>query len=180
MKGFIFTNFLDFVEKYNGLEMVDTMITECDLPSEGVYSAFVSYEFDELVTLLSFVSEKTDTETDVLLEKFGRFVFPYLIKKHSYIIKKYSSALDLISGIEAHIHVEVKKLYEDAELPTFSVSEKTESSMTLIYTSSRGLTYFAIGLMKETLDFFHVNGKIDLYKNYNDTGSVKFHIEILD
>ena len=95
MKGFIFTNFLDFVETSNSLEMVDEMIEECDLASEGVYSAFNSYEFDELVTLLTYVSNKTGIAPQVLLEAFGGFVFPYLIGKHSYIIEKYSNALDL-------------------------------------------------------------------------------------
>lgn len=178
MKGFIFTNFLDFVEKSNGLDMVDQMLGECDLASEGVYSAFNSYEFDELVTLLTYVSEKTDISPQILLESFGRFVFPYLIGKHSYIIEKYSNAIDLIAGIENHIHIEVKKLYEDAELPTFNVVEKKEDSLTIIYTSTRGLTYFAIGLMKETLQFFKVKGTIDMVENYNNDGSVKFHIEL--
>jgi hypothetical protein len=172
MKGFIFTNFLDFVETSNSLEMVDQMIEECDLASEGVYSAFNSYEFDELVTLLTYVSKKTGIAPQVLLEAFGRFVFPYLIGKHS-------KPLDLLAGIESHIHIEVKKLYEDAELPTFSVAEKTQNTLTLIYTSSRGLTYFAIGLMKETLDFFKVKGKVTMEENYNNDGSIKFHIEIL-
>lgn len=178
MKGFIFTNFLDFVEKSNGLDMVDQMLGECDLASEGVYSAFNSYEFDELVTLLTYVSKKTDISPQILLESFGRFVFPYLIGKHSYIIEKYSNAIDLIAGIENHIHIEVKKLYEDAELPTFNVVEKKEDSLTIIYTSTRGLTYFAIGLMKETLQFFKVKGTIDMVENYNNDGSVKFHIEL--
>ena len=178
MKGFIFTNFLDFVEKSNGLEMVDQMLGECDLASEGVYSAFNSYEFDELVTLLTFVSKKTDISPQILLESFGRFVFPYLIGKHSYIIEKYSNAIDLIAGIENHIHIEVKKLYEDAELPTFNVVDKKEDSLTIIYTSTRGLTYFAIGLMKETLQFFKVKGTIDMVENYNNDGSVKFHIQL--
>ena len=178
MKGFIFTNFLDFVEKSNGLDMVDEMLGECDLASEGVYSAFNSYEFDELVTLLTYVSKKTDISPQILLETFGRFVFPYLIGKHSYIIEKYSNAIDLIAGIENHIHIEVKKLYEDAELPTFNVVEKKEDSLTIIYTSTRGLTYFAIGLMKETLQFFKVKGTIDMVENYNNDGSVKFHIQL--
>ena len=178
MKGFIFTNFLDFVEKSNGLDMVDQMLEECDLASEGVYSAFNSYEFDELVTLLTYVSKKTDISPQILLETFGRFVFPYLIGKHSYIIEKYSNAIDLIAGIENHIHIEVKKLYEDAELPTFNVVEKKEDSLTIIYTSTRGLTYFAIGLMKETLQFFKVKGTIDMVENYNNDGSVKFHIQL--
>ena len=72
MKGFIFTNFLDFVEKSNGLDMVDEMLGECDLASEGVYSAFNSYEFDELVTLLTYVSKKTDISPQILLGDFWK------------------------------------------------------------------------------------------------------------
>jgi hypothetical protein len=50
MKGFIFTNFIDFAEKSNGLQMVDEMITACELPSQGIYSAFISYDFDSFYT----------------------------------------------------------------------------------------------------------------------------------
>ena len=53
-----------------------------------------------------------------------------------------------------------------------------EDSLTIIYTSTRGLTYFAIGLMKETLQFFKVKGTIDMVENYNNDGSVKFHIQL--
>lgn len=83
-----------------------------------------------------------------------------------------------MAGIENHIHIEVKKLYEDAELPTFNVVERKDNSLTIIYTSTRGLTYFAIGLMKETLQFFKVKGTIDMVENYNNNGSVKFHIQL--
>ena len=62
----------------------------------------------------------------------------------------------------------------------FLLQKKTENSLTLIYTSSRGLTYFAIGLMKETLDFFKVKGKVDIDQTYKNNGSVKFQIEILE
>jgi hypothetical protein len=34
--------------------------------------------------------------------------------------------------------------------------------------------------MKETLDFFKVKGKVSMEENYNNDGSIKFHIEILD
>lgn len=178
MKGFIFTNFLEFIETNHGLEMVDEMITNCDLPSEGIYSSFSNYEFDELVRLLTYVSQKTQIEPAILLEKFGAFVFPYLIGKHSYIIERYDNAIDLIAGIENHIHIEVKKLYHDADLPTFRVVEKSEKKLTIIYNSSKGLTYFAIGLIKETLNHFKVDGAVEIDPNFDAKKGVKFNIEL--
>ena len=178
MKGFIFTNFLEFIETTHGLEMVDEMITNCNLPSEGIYSSFSSYDFNELVSLLTYVSKKTDVNSEILLEKFGIFVFPYLIGKHSYIIDNYDNAIDLIGGIENHIHIEVKKLYNDADLPTFRVVEKTKKKLSIIYNSSKGLTYFAIGLIKETLNHFKVNGTVNIDKSFGTENGVKFNIEL--
>jgi hypothetical protein len=178
MKGFIFTNFIEFVETNHGLEMVDEMITNCNLPSQGIYSSFSSYQFDELVSLLTFVSQKTNVNPEILLEKFGVFVFPYLIGKHSYIIENFDNPIDLIGGIENHIHIEVKKLYNDADLPTFRVVEKTTKKLTIIYNSSKGLTFFAIGLMKETLNHFNVKGSITIDKSFDATMGVKFIIEL--
>lgn len=178
MKGFIFTNFIEFIESNLGLQVVDEMITNSNLQSEGIYSSFNNYDFDELVTLLTFVSKKTNTHTDILLEKFGIFVFPYLVGKHSYITEHYSNPLDLIAGIENHIHIEVKKLYNDADLPTFRVVEKTDCKLTIIYNSGKGLTYFAIGLIKETLNHFKVNGTVKIDTSFDHNKGVKFDIEL--
>ena len=178
MKGFIFTNFIEFVETNHGLEMVDEMITNCNLPSEGIYSSFSNYDFDELVSLLTYVSQKTNVNPEILLEKFGAFVFPYLIGKHSYIIENFDNPIDLIGGIENHIHIEVRKLYNDADLPTFRVVEKTTKKLTVIYNSSKGLTFFALGLMKETLNHFNVNGSITIDKSFDTKKGVKFNIEL--
>jgi hypothetical protein len=178
MKGFIFTNFIDFIETSHGLEMVDEMITNCNLPSEGIYSSFNNYDFDELVSLLTYVSKKTNVNPEILLEKFGVFVFPYLIGKHSYIIEHFDNALDLIAGIENHIHIEVRKLYNDADLPTFRVVEKTTKKLSVIYNSSKGLTYFAIGLIKETLNHFKVNGSVTIDESFDTKMGIKFNIEL--
>ena len=124
MKGFIFSNFIDFVEKSFGLEIVDDIISNSDLKSNDIYSAFRSYEFSELQSMLTYLCSKSGMEPQIALEEFGKYIFPFLIGKHDYITQKYTDPLSLITGIESHIHFEVKKLYEDTELPTFSLVEK--------------------------------------------------------
>jgi hypothetical protein len=179
MKGFIFTNFLDFVEKSHGLEMVDEMILNTNIASGGVYSAFNSYDYNELITLLTYFSKKTEIKEVVLLEKFGKFVFPYLICKHAYIAQNYSKPLDFLASIENHIHIEVKKIYNDADLPTFKIKNRTDNKLTLIYKSSRGLTYFAIGLIKESLNHFDVKGSVIIDDSYDKNEGVKLDIQLL-
>ncbi len=178
MKGFIFTNFIDFVEKSYGLEMVDEIISNSDLKSDGVYTAFSSYEYSELQSMLTYFCSKSGMEPQIVLEEFGKYVFPFLIGKHNYITQKYTDPLSLIAGIESHIHFEVKKLYEDAELPIFSLVEKKENQLIIIYKSKRNLTYFAVGLIKATLKHFNVKGDVNIEESScdNQKNIVKFRI----
>ena len=76
--------------------------------------------------------------------------------------------------------MEVKKLYEDAELPTFSVVEKTKNQLGIIYQSKRGLTYFAIGLMKATLSHFNVKGNVSVDESFGgqENNAIKFTLTV--
>lgn len=82
----------------------------------------------------------------------------------------------MISSIENHIHVEVRKIYPDAELPTFEVIEKTENSLIMIYKSSRAMHHFGLGLMNKTFEYFNSTAVIDLEKIKEDGTEVKFSI----
>ena len=44
MKGVIFTEFLELVEKKFGLAMVDKIIGQSNLASEGIYTSVGTYE----------------------------------------------------------------------------------------------------------------------------------------
>ena len=82
----------------------------------------------------------------------------------------------MISSIENHIHVEVKKIYPDAELPSFEIKERTSNSLVMIYKSSRAMHHFGLGLMKKTFDYFNVTGKIKLKKLNAQGTRVEFNI----
>ncbi len=176
MKGIIFTEFLELVESEFGLEVVDAIIEEADLPSEGIYTSVGTYDFNEMVSLLTKLSEKVATPTGDLLYAFGLFLFSRLGRAHPEVIASYTSPIGLLNSIEDHIHVHVKKLYPDAELPTFNILEKTDHSISMIYSSSRGLYRLAHGLMEKTFEHFHGSADIT-YELLNPDGTeVKFQI----
>jgi hypothetical protein len=56
--------------------------------------------------------------------------------------------------------------------------EKTEKKLTVIYKSSKGLTYLALGLIKETLNHFKVNGLVTIDQSFEAKEGVKFTIEL--
>ena len=125
MKGIVFTEFLELVENKFGLEMVDTIILNSNLKSNGVYTSVGTYSFSEMLQLLTHLSEKTGISIDDLLLIYGEHFFEVLKNNYPELLDAYTDPMELISSIENHIHVEVKKIYPDAELPSFEIKEKT-------------------------------------------------------
>lgn len=176
MKGIIFTEFLEMVESKFGLEIVDDIIEQANLPSEGVYTSVGTYEFNEMVSLISQLSSKVNVSADELLYTFGLYLFDRLGKAHPEVIQSYNSPLGLLYSIEDHIHVHVKKLYPDAELPSFKILEKTDTSISMIYTSSRGLYKLAHGLMQKSFEHFNKSAEVSIELLKEDGTEVKFDI----
>lgn len=176
MKGIVFTEFLEMVESKFGLEIVDQIIEQSNLPSEGVYTSVGTYEFNEMVSLITQLSSKVNVSVDDLLYTFGIYLFDSLGRAHPEVIQSYNSPLGLLYSIEDHIHVHVKKLYPDAELPTFKILEKTDTSISMIYTSSRGLYKLAHGLMQKSFEHFNKSAEVSIELLKEDGTEVKFDI----
>ena len=176
MKGIVFTEFLELVEDKFGLEMVDDIISNSELESEGVYTAVGTYSFSEMLQLLQNLSERTDISIDNLLLVYAEHFFSVIEKSYPGLLATYKDPIEMISSIENHIHVEVRKIYPDAELPTFIVEEKTKNSLILIYKSSRAMHHFGLGLMNKTFEHFNASASIVLEKIKEDGTEVKFVI----
>ncbi len=58
MKGIVFTEFLEMVEDKFGLETVDSIIENSNLPSEGIYTSVGTYDFNEMVSLITSLHKK--------------------------------------------------------------------------------------------------------------------------
>ncbi|PKG53335.1 MULTISPECIES: heme NO-binding domain-containing protein [Olleya] len=176
MKGIVFTEFLELVEEKFGLEMVDNIITSSTLESEGIYTAVGTYSFSEMLQLLTHLSENTGISIDNLLLVYAEHFFSVIENSYPGLLATYKDPIEMISSIENHIHVEVRKIYPDAELPTFEVVEKTENSLIMIYTSSRAMHHFGLGLMNKTFAHFNSTATIDLQKIKEDGTEVRFVI----
>ncbi|TXE19363.1 hypothetical protein ES692_03530 [Psychroserpens burtonensis] len=176
MKGIVFTEFLELVEDKFGLEMVDYIITNSDLESNGIYTAVGIYSFSEMSQLLQHLSERTQISIDNLLLVYGEYFFRVLEKSSPELLLAYTDPIEMISAIENHIHIEVRKIYPDAELPTFKVIEKTANSLILDYKSSRAMHHFGLGLMNKTFEHFNATAVIELEKIKEDGTDVRFVI----
>tara|TARA_R110002050_G_scaffold74198_7_gene159328 strand:- start:995 stop:1534 length:540 start_codon:yes stop_codon:yes gene_type:complete len=176
MKGIVFTEFLDLVEDKFGIEMVDKIICQSKLESEGVYTSIGTYRFSEMLQLLQNLNENTGIAIDDLLLVYGEHFFGVIERSYPGLLATYKDPIEMISSIENHIHVEVRKIYPDAELPTFLIEEKNEDSLVLIYQSSRAMHHFGLGLMNKTFEHFNAKASIIIEKIKEDGTEVRFII----
>ena len=103
--------------------------------------------------------------------------FSVIERSYPDMLAAYKDPIEMLSSIEHHIHVEVRKIYHDAELPTFEVLEKSENSLVMVYRSSRAMHHFGLGLMNKTFEHFNATAEINLEKINEDGTVVKFTID---
>ena len=106
------------------------------------------------------LSERSGVPIESLLHVFGEHLFSVFHRKYGNFFDGVESAFDFLASIEDTIHVEVRKLYPDAELPSFSYPERTATRLVMDYQSGRPLAHFAHGLIDGCIK--HYGAPIDV------------------
>lgn len=161
MKGIVFTEFMDMVEQTWGYDMVDDMIDAADPPSGGAYTAVGTYDHGELVSMVIQLSQMTQTDIPKLLFLYGKHLFTRFAAGYGHFFEGIDNTLDFLERIENYIHVEVRKLYPDAELPTFESIRHAPQQLELVYRSERGFAHFANGLIHGCIEHYHESFDVD-------------------
>jgi len=154
MKGIVFTEFFEMVEEKFSPAVADAMIEACDLPSGGIYTAVGTYDHEEMVQLVVQLSAATGIAVPDLLRAFGQHLFGRFFAFYPQFFDGVTSSFDFLESIENHIHVEVRKLYPDAELPSFDCDTSAPDRLSLIYRSKRPFADFAEGLIRGCIAHF--------------------------
>ena len=174
MKGIVFTELLELIEEKWGYEMVDDLLSETKLASGGVYTAVGTYEFNEMQSLLVKLSEKTGLSIPQLLQAYAHYFSGHMISNYGQFFEKANDCFDFLGSIHNYIHVEVKKLYPDAELPHFETNQVSPQRLEMIYTSKRKMGHFALGLIEKSAEYFKEDIDIQMTNMDMDGEKVQF------
>ncbi|MEW5789752.1 MAG: heme NO-binding domain-containing protein [Pseudomonadota bacterium] len=159
MKGMVFTEFLEMVETTWSLDMVDGVIARAGVG--GAYTAVGTYPHAELVALVTALAEITGQPPPVLLQVFGRHLFGRFVQAYGRFFEGVPDSLTFLAGIEDIIHAEVRKLYPDAELPSFAV-ERQPGRLVMTYYSRHPQPDLALGLIEGCLAHFNDGAAVHL------------------
>lgn len=176
MKGLVFTELLEMIENRFGYTLVDQLLTETELPSGGIYTTVGTYDHAEIVRLVLALSQKTQMPVPELLREYGQYMFVTFTKSYRAFVDRSPSAFDLLQSIQHYIHVEVRKLYPDAELPTFTVEQPAENQLVMYYESERKLADFAQGLIEGCLTHYGERATVVQTRLMEDGSRVRFDI----
>lgn len=160
MKGIVFAEFIELVEDKFGFEMADDIIEKSNLPSGGAYTSVGTYDHKEMLELVTHLSNETGISVADLVKTFGEHLLVRFTEGYPQFFESVTNCFDFLDTIESKVHVEVKKLYPEAELPTFDSQIESANKMRLIYTSKRPFSALAYGLIKGSASYY--NETIDI------------------
>ena len=175
MKGIVFTEFLQLVEEKFGYEMVDKLLLAAKTEHGGAYTAVGTYDHQELIQLVVKLSEEVNIDTPELVKTFGSYLFKKFSVSYPGIFgSEQNNTFDFLQRVEEHIHVEVRKLYPDAELPTFKYNKLNDDTLEVIYQSSRPFADLCEGLISECIVHFEEKISVQREDLADDGTSAKF------
>ncbi len=170
MKGVVFTEFLDMVEARFSAELVDLIIDESELPSGGAYTSVGTYHHSEMVQLLTRLSKNVDISVADLLRSFGSYLFDRFVTRYPQFFSDATETFDFLDKVDGYIHVEVRKLYPDAQLPRIHCDNPTPDCLLVTYRSARPLANLAEGLIQGCIAHFGEPIELEMHDLSDGTG----------
>jgi hypothetical protein len=178
MKGIIFTELLEMMEEEHGPSTINSILEKVKPESKGVYTSVGNYEHKELVDILHALAFETNSTINKLMRDYGYYLFNKFTSYYPGFFENKDHSLDFLESVDTYIHQEVKKLYPNAELPTFECNRLNHNSLEMIYSSIRRMEDFAHGLILACLDHFKQTGRITMHELNNE--QVIFTVEIYE
>lgn len=160
MKGVVFTEFYDFVETHHSPLVLQEIINQAGLATDGAYTATGTYPSCDMGSLVVSAAQKLGADVPVLLKLFGEHLLGYFARQYPQYFEEANDSFELLERVENHIHKDVRKLYPDAELPVFDIVENRSDYFEMIYQSARGLGDLCEGLISGCMNYYNEPGTI--------------------
>lgn len=171
MKGIVFTEFIEMVEDVFSPEIADQIINDTELDSDGAYTAVGTYDHHEILAMVTRLSELTSIPVGDLVQAFGKHLLNRFTELYPVFFNEVDDTFTFLDTIESHVHIEVLKLYPDAELPSFTVDHADGKTLIMSYKSSRPFAMLAQGLIKGAAEYFNEKISIEMVDLSNGKGN---------
>ena len=156
MKGVVFNFLEEYIEKNLGDGRYDDVLEKCTLKTKEPFVGPGTYPDEYLMAIVAETINMAGIPPPEGLRSFGRFCFYKLSERYPFFVNPYSHPKPFLKSVESVIHVEVKKLYKDANPPCFRYIDPAPDSLIIQYISKRGLCQFMEGLIDGVAGYYQV------------------------
>ncbi len=180
MKGVIFNVVQEVVEDAFGIDFWDDAVDLAGI--DGSYTSLGSYEDGDMIALVGAIAELGRVSRNDVLVLAGRNGFDKLASRHTELLAGLSGWRDVLDQLDGIIHPEVRKIYPDADVPSFDANQVSGAGQDVVlleYESKRNLCGLAEGLVKGMGDWFETELAVT-HLSCVHRGDDKCHMEVAE
>lgn len=161
MHGIIFSQFNEFVTKNYNYDTLTAIKKDAGLAGKFHIST-KSHPDEDILALVTSACKLLKVNKEELLEGFGRFLAPGLLKTYNSYIETEWDCMDLIEHVEKTMHKVVRRTTPDASPPKLVITREGPDEIILDYTSERKMISLGIGIIEAIGE--HFKTKINIEK----------------
>jgi len=156
MHGIIFAELQNYAETKCGKGTWNQLLNKAGLEN-NLYLPLREYPDTEVVALVTAASVMTGRPTAEVLEDFGEFIAPALVKMFGHLLRPEWKTIDVFDNTEGTVHSVVRTKNPGAKPPELQTVRRSHDEVVLIYTSPRKMCALAVGIGKGLGNYFHEN-----------------------
>ncbi len=147
MHGIVFYQLNSFVVKTHGLTTWFELLERAGVPKK-TYLPTQVYPDTELASLVKQASEITSQTVGAILEQFGEFIVPSMLRVYEGSIKPEWDLFDILENTEKTMHKAVRFADKRADPPKLVCIRLSTESVLIHYSSDRKMVELGIGIIK--------------------------------
>jgi tRNA A-37 threonylcarbamoyl transferase component Bud32 len=153
MHGLILLQLQRFVQKRGNVRAWQNLLREAQLSAKS-YSPARVYPDAEALALVGAASRLLNLPVGAVLEAFGEFLAPELIRLYTKLVDPEWKTLDLIEHTERLIHAAVRVGNPGAAPPVLDCVRGSPDEIQIVYSSGRQLCGIAKGIVKGVARYY--------------------------
>jgi hypothetical protein len=147
MHGMIFSELQRYAEAKQGRGAWNALLRKANLENR-IYLAVQEYPDSEIISLVMAASGMTGLPVSAVLEDFGQFIVPSLLRMYGHLLRPEWRAIDVIDHTEGTVHGVVRTKNPGANPPRLKTQRLSPNEVLLVYASPRQMCGLAIGIGK--------------------------------
>jgi hypothetical protein len=156
--GVVFTEFIESVEIGFGMSVADKVQGAC--PFHTGFTAVGNYDHANLLTLISKLHQETGKPVPDLVRGFGQHIFLSFLASRPDAFAGVSSTPQLLLKVQESVHLDVRSLYPEAELPQFLFPKSGPNEFRVEYQSSRPFADLAHGILEASVKHYQEDWRV--------------------